>query len=184
MSDGALFIVFQGSNGLKDWADNLDFKKRTIPYEGVNPDILVHEGFISQYKAVRKIIHEKIKSRIGGSLIVYCTGHSLGGALATLCAVDIQYNFSTAFPVSEGRLTCITFGSPRVGNAMFAESYDARVPATLRVVNGDDIVTKVPMLSFQFSHVGQLVGIGKKHWWKILGSTNDHYPQRYLENIR
>lgn len=183
---GTLFIVFQGSNEWMDWKDNFKFHKQVIPYEGVNERVKVHEGFISQYKTVRNIIHSRVRKIAGAGWSVCIIGHSLGGALATLCAVDIQYNFPGAFSITDGKLSCITFGSPRVGNASFAASYDVRVPHTIRVVNGEDMITKLPPEWFGFVHVGKKHQIGDKHWYGRIGigSTDDHYPQRYLENIK
>jgi triacylglycerol lipase len=52
--------------------------------------------------------------------VVVC-GHSLGGALATLCASDLAGYLGAKCAVSS-----YTFGSPRVGNAVFASEYAAR----------------------------------------------------------
>ncbi|CAN0306134.1 unnamed protein product, partial [Ectocarpus fasciculatus] len=41
---------------------------------------------------------------------VYITGHSLGGALATLAALDHRRRYP------EAKVTMYNFGSPRVGN--------------------------------------------------------------------
>lgn len=55
---------------------------------------------------------------------VYVTGHSLGGALAALCAPRI---------VHEGlrqshQVKIVTFGEPRVGNLDFSRGYDQIIP--------------------------------------------------------
>ena len=51
----------------------------------------------------------------------YVTGHSLGGALATLAAYDMraiakQYG-------NEANVSCYTFGAPRTGNHAFAREF-------------------------------------------------------------
>ena len=56
-------------------------------------------------------------------------GHSLGGALATLAAHDLQAEFR--FP----RLHCYTFGAPRTGNHAFAAQTSRMVPETWHVIN-------------------------------------------------
>lgn len=177
--DGKLYIVFQGSRGKKDWKDNLKFWRKFIkkikPYGNIRTDIKIHSGFLKQYKTVRFFIHELIRDCPEIHEIIV-TGHSLGGALATLCAVDLQYNFSP-----EKFITCVSFGSPRVGNRAFVRSYDKRVPRTHRIVNGADIVCSVPLVIMGFVHVSTKISVKEKKWyWPI--SINDHYPNLYQNN--
>ena len=46
---------------------------------------------------------------------LYAIGHSMGAALATICAMDVKFKAN----LTDVRL--YTFGSPRVGNAEFAK---------------------------------------------------------------
>ena len=62
------------------------------------------------------------------------TGHSLGGALATLAAHDLQAEFR--FP----HLHCYTFGAPRTGNHAFAAETSRLVPETWHVINDRALV--------------------------------------------
>ena len=57
----------------------------------------MHGGFLAAYDSVRaKVIElveavlEEGKARVDGEWQVLCTGHSLGGALATLCAYEMS----------------------------------------------------------------------------------------------
>ncbi len=50
------------------------------------------------------------------------TGHSLGGAHATLCALDICRTLGSS--LHPNHITCYTYGAPRVGNHAFAALYD------------------------------------------------------------
>jgi Lipase (class 3) len=68
-------------------------------------------------------------------------------------------------------LRMYNFGSPRVGNGVFAKQFDAllqdgRVDAAYRMVNGDDIVTRVPRttspLGVEYEHVGSTVMVSKE----------------------
>ncbi|KAJ0092471.1 hypothetical protein Patl1_25753 [Pistacia atlantica] len=53
---------------------------------------------------------------------VYATGHSLGGALATLFALELSS--SKLAKCGAISLTMYNFGSPRVGNKKFADVYN------------------------------------------------------------
>lgn len=186
LSDGTLLIAFRGSSR-EDWKYNFRFMKKRVPYEGVNKKLLVHTGFIEEYLQVRDIIHNEIRSMISQDLKhVLVTGHSLGGALTQLCAVDLQYHWRAL------QIRAIPIAAPRVGNRVFAQSYNMRVPATVRIVNQFDTVCKVPPECFGYEHVGTEIVVGKQTWWwyilhpvlALFGNPLDHYPQRYLEGIK
>lgn len=49
-------------------------------------------------------------------------GHSLGGAHATLCTLDIIHELRGSLPPHH--ISCYTYGAPRVGNHAFAAMYD------------------------------------------------------------
>lgn len=70
--------------------------------------------------------------RLGYPVVV--TGHSLGGALATLAAVDVTLN-RPHVPVD-----LYTFGAPRIGNKAFAQWFDAQIQDSIRLVNNSDVV--------------------------------------------
>jgi predicted lipase len=59
-----------------------------------------------------------------------CSGHSLGGALATLAAYDLQLEFGFG-----SNLHCYTFGAPRTGNHAFAAESSHLVPETWHIIN-------------------------------------------------
>jgi len=65
------------------------------------------------------------------------TGHSLGGALATISSIHLM---ETLQPHEED-LVCVTCGSPRVGNSYFADLYSRCVPNSWRIVLSGDPVS-------------------------------------------
>jgi hypothetical protein len=169
----AFVVAFQGSDSDIDWFKvNFRIWHKVVPYNRIKRNIKIHEGFISAYMSIRE---ELLKSRKNSGLKkVYCFGHSLGGAMATLASLDIQYNS----PDSE--IGVVTFGSPRVGNYAFRRSFNHRVPNYLRYVFGNDTVPYIPPAFFGFSHVGQLKKIGpKRHWWKFW-KISDHMIPMYM----
>lgn len=97
----------------------------------------IHEGFAEALNSVWGSISMEL-SRL--ACPVFFTGHSLGGALATLAAAR------------RAPKALYTFGSPRVGNAAFAASLAAT--PVYRVVDDEDIITTVPPEALGFRHAG------------------------------
>ena len=62
------------------------------------------------------------------------TGHSLGGALATLAAFDMRQHLMNNGQ-GDARVVCYTFAAPRTGNHAFAREYNALVPDTFSIIN-------------------------------------------------
>jgi hypothetical protein len=80
---------------------------------------------------------------------VMVTGHSLGGALATLFAADLAASVrsgSSSVRARVAHISMVNFGSPRVGNDAFCDAYGALVRDSVRVVNGSDAVPTLPAL--------------------------------------
>lgn len=183
-----LFIVFRGSDGTPDWIDNFKFWKRDTPYResGTKKRIKIHSGFLGQYMLIRNIVHAKVEKHLQEypSSKIYVSGHSLGGALAQVCAIDVQYNFFPFILEATDRLECITFGSTRVGNWAFKKSFNKRVLNARRYVNGDDVVCKIPPSIMFFKHTAMKIKIGKRSFLGFFfGSKDDHYPKEYMKNL-
>lgn len=78
----------------------------------------MHKGFYLGYLSVAQQVRDNIKEHLQKypKAKIYVTGFSLGGALATVAALDIKYNFGH---VDE----YYGFGQPRVGNKFFAKHF-------------------------------------------------------------
>ncbi|XP_039817928.1 lipase-like isoform X2 [Panicum virgatum] len=155
-----LVVAFRGTEQSR-WKD-LRTDLMLVP-AGLNPErlggdfkqeIQVHSGFLGAYDSVRNRIMALIRYAVGyqdeedaeniSRWHVYVTGHSLGGALATLLALEL----SSSQMAKNGVIfvTMYNFGSPRVGNRRFAEVYNAKVKDSWRIVNHRDIIPTVPRL--------------------------------------
>ncbi|MCW8900113.1 MAG: lipase family protein [Gammaproteobacteria bacterium] len=96
--------------------------------------VAVHSGFLAETKKLWKKFIKDIRS-LEEEQPLWVTGHSLGGAMATITAMKC--------PVKE----VITFGEPRAGRKIQKViSNDMHT----RYVNGNDIVTKVPPSLFSY----------------------------------
>ncbi|KAH7434582.1 hypothetical protein KP509_06G024300 [Ceratopteris richardii] len=122
-------------------------------YDGRESDIKAHKGFLLAFQDVTrtckpdeniKLVAEGLGAPEEKVRRVICIGHSLGGALATLCA---HWCRRVAYPKAE--IYCITIGSPRVGNWSFAKDFKRCVgkDRSFRLVNKGDIVAQVPIFS-------------------------------------
>lgn len=146
-NDDVVIVCFRGSesplsyDGFRDWfGTNLTFQLQDTPTSW-GRGVRVHRGFYvtlsSIYQQVRRLVRELRHGRR-----IYLTGHSTGGALATLCA----YRFQKVGGVNvEG---VYTFGAPRVGNNGFAQAYNAMLgEQTYRWVNNLDAGAQLPDVS-------------------------------------
>jgi hypothetical protein len=70
---------------------------------------------------------------------VYITGHSLGGAMASLVATELVLKKLVSTPP-----VLYTFGQPRTGDGKFAALVTKSIPRAYRVVNANDPVPHVP----------------------------------------
>ena len=96
----------------------------------LNASTALNDNIAVDAKALPHLqIFSPIRQRMipAGQLMTYgfTAGHSLGAALASLAAYDIsafseQYGFS-------GRISCYTFGAPRVGDHLFARDFNVSI---------------------------------------------------------
>jgi triacylglycerol lipase len=104
----------------------------------------VHSGFLKAFSETSPLITELVANRLAGQRI-WLTGHSLGGALATLAA---------AYLGAEAIQGLYTYGCPRVGDAAFASILPAQ--SYIRFVHRDDWVPTVPPGILGYVHAGTL----------------------------
>lgn len=200
------YIVFRGSESRTDWRSNIRFirdlftiqamsgdrasAREILPVDEINPSTgtydlapdapraQLHEGFTNAYRSIQDRIHDYVRQQRPGSVTI--TGHSLGGALATLCAIDIQLTYQGNHPVE-----IYTFGAPRVGNSDFQTLYDANVSDSFRIVNGLDIVPGLPRWWQGYRHVNSLHRVGTRFTYRILSRrVTDHFVGNYMTSMR
>ncbi|WP_415752764.1 lipase family protein [Paenibacillus forsythiae] len=169
-----IIVAFRGTSSASDWISDIIASQKRFKY--IEEDCLTHRGFTDIYSSARRgIINALERSSQGKTL--YITGHSLGAALATLCAMDIAANTDYRSP------NLFTFGSPRVGDPAFAKAFTRYVRSSFRIANPFDVVTHAPPSIYKlpkrdkryyYSHVQTLSslpfqngGVGLNH---IIGS--------------
>ena len=177
-----IYISSRGTSNLQDviqdikiWRTRCNFLKNTK----------IHAGFLEQYMSVRKDIKEDILKRIEKSnKKIVCTGHSLGSAISTICALDLKLQ------LPEQHISCITFASPRVGNTKFAKLFNDNIDTSHRFVFHRDPITYSPVC-IRFRHVKGCIHFKKdgttemsETYFMPLGCfITQHYMSKYIEAV-
>jgi triacylglycerol lipase len=132
--DNNIYIVFRGTSTSGEWYSDIDARQVNFKSTWGKVHLGFNNIFDSCSSAVTSYINQysDIKNRN-----VYITGHSLGGAVATLCAAHLLYEIFEA-------PTVYTFASPRVGDSDFRTSFNERVPLHFRIFNTEDTVPIIP----------------------------------------
>lgn len=139
----AVVVAFRGTqeNSIQNWIEDLFWKQLDFDYPGMT-EAKVHSGFYSAYHNTTLrdgVINGIQKAREAyGNIPIMVTGHSMGGAMASFCALDLIVNYGLK------DVTLLTFGQPRIGNAVFASHFKKYLPNAIRVTNAHDIVPHLP----------------------------------------
>ena len=134
-SQERIIVAFRGTRTFKDNESDQDLYQ--VPYPFVRNAGKTHRGFTCIYQSTRnELIRELNKLSPTKQLLI--AGHSLGGGLAVLAALDIAVNTGFKNPY------VYTYGSPRAGDPVFASTFDQRVKNSDRIYNIHAIIPTLP----------------------------------------
>ena len=197
-----VILIFRGTDSIMDWTTNIKIKLVPSP-SNIGK---VHFGFNKALDSVwdelsATIVQWDVSNRF------WVSGHSLGGALATL-AVD---RFIDNGVLVQGMYT---FGQPMVGNKDFKDNFDSKMDGrSFRFVDDEDIVPKIITTLMGYRHIEKeyfFDNAGKFYtdnlWWHKFSSQSigvstrtenisagrtenpggilDHSPAYYIKHIR
>ena len=192
--DNTWILAFRGTEAAKAKDMLTDVNAKLVNGLGGR----IHRGFRDALSYIWGDLWDTLKKG-RGSRTLWVTGHSLGGALATLAVAKLRQEKN--HPVNG----LYTFGQPRVGNEKFADKFDDDFKKyTFRFVNDNDAVPHAPRGDMNFSHAGMLMHFDKKGnldkkkksknlLKKIVGRTEDvvtlddlrdHPMSNYLKNLK
>jgi triacylglycerol lipase len=135
------WVVVRGTDNFENVKSNLDVVKDQDEYAGV----AIHSGFSEcaevAYQFALPLLHKDYETRL--------TGHSLGGAVASILAMRLSR--------LEFRLgPCVTFGQPKVTDEDGVNQF--RDLPLYRFINGNDPVPALPPpIVGEFRHFGNEV---------------------------
>jgi hypothetical protein len=141
---GDVVVAIRGTEGYQEWIHDAQFLLKPCPF--LPSGGATEDGFTAMYLSMRTdkaaaaptppqfLKPASFKRPV--TTVTIC-GHSLGGALATLLALDVAVN-GIFFPSS------YTYASPRTGDPQFVRTYNHLVPDTTRIANRLDVVPNLP----------------------------------------
>lgn len=154
----------------------------------------VHKGFKEEVDDLWPMLEDAL---IKNNKTLWFTGHSLGGAMATICAGRCFLSEINSMPQA-----LFTYGSPRVGDKRFVNFVELDHS---RWVNNNDIVTRVPPVWMGYRHCGTEMYMNRNGklsdvngWTRTydrlrgflhglrqfrIDHFSDHSIDRYIENI-
>lgn len=165
-----LYILFEWSNGITDWLNNIDFP--ATPYRDMHNKWYAHRGFLRVWKAIEPQLQEIFNLDIKHIVI---GGYSHGAAIAVLCHEYCKFNRPDA------KIEGYGFGAPRVVWGFLRKAVKKRFEGFTLIRNAGDIVTKVPPKIFGFRHIGNILQIGRNKGYKPVEA---HYAEFYRAELK
>ncbi|EAR84464.2 lipase family protein (macronuclear) [Tetrahymena thermophila SB210] len=144
-----IIIAIRGTANLNNWITNL----KAFPVDFPDCDgCQIHMGFRDHAQSIQNHINQCVKNilekYVDANVII--TGHSLGGAIATLISVEVL-----KYLQPKNQISLYTFGAPKIGNQNFVEYLNQIIPNSYRIVNYYDAVPHLPFKQIlDFRHHG------------------------------
>jgi predicted lipase len=170
-NDKHIVVAFRGTespttiDGLKDWLLTNAANLLIVPEGRMGTDFAAagvgarfHQGFVTAITDIWEPVFKAVDAeRKKDDRPLWITGHSLGGALATLAAWLFNRNF---IPVHQ----IYTFGAPMVGNDEAAKAFNKAFGNKIfRYVDTIDPIPKLPTVSLasnDYLHCDRQVDLG------------------------
>lgn len=168
-----LYIFFQGSDGKNDWKNNLDFPVKAYKRMG-QTTWFAHRGFLRTWKEIEPLLSDEIADKRLRKIVI--AGYSHGGAVAMLCHEYVWYHRPDLRKELEG----YGFGAPRVFWGVKTAALKARWEKFTVVRNVNDFITHLPPSFLGFSHMGELLKIGKKGNYSPIQA---HFSENILHEL-
>ncbi|KAL2607526.1 hypothetical protein R1flu_026099 [Riccia fluitans] len=160
-----IIVALRGTRSSVEWQNDALF--RQIPLTSINgkpipKGVEVSSGFWGAFadfdaskavfgvkgsagKQATQEVKRLMEKYAGEQMSITCVGHSLGGALATLCSYQIAEDEIHKTPSGIAPVTAFTYASPRVGNIAFRERLKTLGVKILRLKCNQDFVPCFPL---------------------------------------
>lgn len=153
-------MSIRGSNNIRNFITDIVFLWRGCDFAS---DCKVHAGFAAAWDEISRPATDAVRkaSTANPGYKFVATGHSLGGAVATLGA---------AYMRRQGfAMDIYSYGAPRVGNDKFANFVTSQAGSEHRITHTADPVPRLPPIIFGYRHSTP------EFWLATGGSTTTNY---------
>lgn len=155
-----VIVAFRGTipPNIHDQQSVLDWLSDLTDEPAAAPGIAgkVHDGFWQGLSSLWTPLVKAVQQQIAATgLPLHITGHSKGGALASLAAIRLKQET----PVVPAAV--FTYAAPHPGDVEFAQAYDREIPFHRRYEYGNDIVPHVVPNAALIDAVAHLPELGK-----------------------
>uniref|UniRef100_A0A0R3S087 Lipase_3 domain-containing protein n=1 Tax=Elaeophora elaphi TaxID=1147741 RepID=A0A0R3S087_9BILA len=178
-----IIIVFRGTTTVKQLImEGWQSIRSKRDFFGVG---MVNRYFFQALEKIWPNIEPLLRDPIFRSYPITFTGHSLGGAIASLAATrTVIEKLRTG-----DEIKLVTFGQPRTGDYQFAMYHNAHIPFSFRVVHHLDLVPHIPPCEKNVSYTDAENGKSKPCLTGKNGSSYHHgieiwYPYGMTEDAQ
>ena len=110
----------------------------------------VHSGFHKEVNQLWPLLEQQLRTN---KRPLWFSGHSMGGAMAAVCAVRCKQS-----PILSDPYAIFSYGAPRVGNRPYTAVLKVK---HYRWVNNNDIVPRIPPRWLGYRHMGHEIYISR-----------------------
>lgn len=138
-----IVLAYRGTTKFKQFIDEMQSVLFTPKVSGGIGNGKVQQYFKVAYDKISPCMIESMKEQISNypNYNVSITGHSLGGAIASIAIADL-----TCMGIIKDKHSALyTFGMPKVGNRQYALEHNRLVTSRWRVVHRNDPVPHYPV---------------------------------------
>lgn len=174
--DNKITIAFKGTTTADEIVSFLKLKPQEFHFR--DAVVRIHTGILNMFEGLEPDLRKYLYTFDAHD--VTFTGHSQGGALAMLASAYFGDLSNRNF-----RITCHTFGAPRVGDQKFHAWGEAYVKEVVNVVNRFDTVPQLPLPlpGLGYADNPNLLVLGKAVGLDMACVLRSHDMDTYIQNL-
>ncbi|KAL8750962.1 MAG: hypothetical protein Q9199_006736 [Rusavskia elegans] len=143
-----IVLAIRGSVSKANWKADWDMMR-----VGINwcDECHIHRGFRNSWDEIKQAVTENMRKAVEAhpDHRIVVTGHSLGGAVATIAAAELR-RLDAHFAA---QTELYTFGSPRIANKEAARWLSDQSRFSWRITNENDLVPRLPPRVLGYHHM-------------------------------